>query len=240
MTPRETILAKIRKLSAVTTARGASEAEAAYAARKVAELVREHEVSATELSTRADAAACLTDEFTELNASDDWLPCASLIARVYGTRVWMHSETADPLDLGMLMRVRRIRYFGTPVDVAAAVATTGIIYAAFQSESAAFRGDRASFRRGMSDRLQARLAELWDTKRREYAGAPTGTSLVVLKDALVTEEFAKLNLRMGEHRPTGSSRAVNPAAFRAGQAAGARTQIDPGAALYGRRALPAR
>jgi hypothetical protein len=239
-TRRLAIIAKIRKLSGITTDRGASEAEANYAAQRVAALVAEHDVSATELSVRADASACITDEFTELNAADDWLPCATLIARVYGCRVWMCTEMDDPFDLGLPMRVRRIRYFGCPVDVAACVATTAIIYTGLQTESAAFKGDRASFRLGMSHRLQARLGELWDRKRREYAGAPTGSALIVLKDQLVTEEYAKLNMRLSSHRTAGRGRPVNSAAFAAGQAAGARAQIDPSAALYGARGITQR
>lgn len=232
---RTALLARIRKLAAFTEANGATEAEASTAAAMIADLIARHNVTEDECSVREDTAGCLTDQFTELNASDDWIALVPVIARVYHCRAWFAVRTEDPLGLGMVMRVRHVRYFGTALDAAAATATAAIVYTALQSAAKSFRGDRASFRAGMVARLEERLRELIPP---EQPRASTGTALMVLKDQLVTEEFAKLNLRLRSRAacPSGTVRA-NGAAFAAGAAAGSRADIASGQRLYGNRAI---
>lgn len=233
-TDRRSLLARIRKLAAFTEANGATEAEAATAASMIADLIARHNITEDERSIREDASGCTMDQFTELNAADDWIALVPVIARVYHCRAWFATRTEDPLGLGMVMRVRHVRYFGTALDAAAATATVAIVYTALQSAAKAFRGGRASFRAGMVARLEERLRELIPP---EQPWADTGSALMVLKDQLVTAEFAKLNLRLGVHRQRPGTTRANPAAFAAGAAAGSRADLASGARLYGHRAI---
>jgi len=224
---REALIDRIRKLQKFTLAAGCSEHEASAAAQKVSALIAEYDVTSDELRIRTDAKGCITDTFIELNATrSDWMTCALPIARLYHCRVWYTNDRADPLGLGFEQPITVLKYFGFPSDVAACVATSAIIYNSITGEAAALprRSGKLyleSFRAGMIARICERLREM--TQQRQAAQV-TGQALIVLKDALVTEEYAKLNLRLGTVRSS-TMKDYNSAAFAAGAAAGNRTDL---------------
>jgi hypothetical protein len=231
MTPqeREALVARIRKLSRFTTASGCTEHEANAALAKVRELIAAHNVTQSELEVRFEAARCVTDDFTELNSTiGDWAQCAVEIAALYGTRAWCSRGNEDALGLGFTCAVTKVKFFGLMADVAASVATAGIVCSAVSHEAARYSGGgrngRASFRAGMIARLRQRLR---DMKGEERKVAASGTALIVLKDQLVTEEYAKLNLRL-RTRYAGRPTAHNSAAYAAGGAAGSRVDLGGG------------
>jgi hypothetical protein len=220
---REALVARIRKLSRFTTAAGCSEHEAQAALAKVRELIAAHNVTQSELEVRFEAARCITDEFIELNATlGDWTSCTVDIAKLYHTRVWASRGTEDPLGIGLVQPVTKVRFFGLMADVAACVATSGIVCASVNSEASKFKGHRISFRLGMIARLSERLRAMQIEERQ--APVASGTALIVLKDQLVTEEYAKLNLRLSRGRAAKQS-ATNSAAYHAGSAAGSRVDL---------------
>ncbi len=221
---RAALIERIRKLAKFTIAAGCSEHEAAAAAAKVAELISAHNVQQSELSIRADARGCITDDFTEITKNrPDWADCIMPIAALYSCRTWYKHDYDDPLGLGLPQYTTKFMFFGFPADVAACIATCALIYNAVSGEAAKFRGDKLSFRAGMIARLRARLEDMERTVHR--AAAPSGsTALISLKHQLVTEEYAKLNLRLRATRPT-ASRAADSRAYAAGAAAGSRTDL---------------
>ena len=70
---------------------------------------------------------------------------------------------------------------------------------------------------------------------RDAVNAGTGRDLVVVKQAVVDQELAKLGMRFGKTRATGRRVAAN--AFEAGQAAGRNLRINPGVGIAGGRRL---
>ncbi len=219
---RDSIISRVRKLQRFTIANGCSEAEAQAAALKVAEFIAEYNVTQSELSLRDDALHCITDEFIEMSGSvGDWTACAVKVSKVFGTRIWYTHRTEDVLGLGIPSKVTALKFFGLGTDVAASIALTSILYTALNSESSKYRGDRTSFRLGMIDRLNKRLADMVPAQRQNG----TGTALMVLKDQLVTDEFAKLNLRLG-YRNKQAGKPVNQSAFAAGAAAANRVGLS--------------
>lgn len=79
---------------------------------------------------------------------------------------------------------------------------------------------RADFAAGMIARLQQRIDELKPKMQ-------TGRGLMVLKDQLVKDEFAKLGIRL--HNVNSGRTRLVPQAFARGFAAGAHVNINGGA-----------
>lgn len=221
---REALVSRIRKLSKFTTQAGCTEGEAALALAKVRALIAEHNVTQDELSVRFEASRCITDEFVELNATvSDWTQICLPLSALYSTRCWYSKkDNADPLGIGMPMPIVQAKFFGLAADVAACIATCSIVYTAVSGEASKFKGHRISFRLGMIARLCERLREMKVAERMPT----TGNALVVLKNALVTEEFARLNLRL---RDVQLKRTVSDgASYRAGASAGSRVDLGAG------------
>lgn len=234
---RDSIIEKLRKLAAFTTANGCTEAEAQLAAAKIAALMAEHNIDQSEFTIRRDAKHCITDAYIEIDSKlGDWTDCCVAIGKLFTTRVWWAAEYEDILGLGIPTSIIKMNYFGLPADVAASIAMSQVICIAVNTESAAWlkqrhkgeKRDGRSFRYGMCQRFNERLRAMI-----VQAPAPaTGTSLIVLKSQLVTEEFAKLNLNLGHGR--GRSVKLDPGAVAAGRSAADR--VDLGGAKVGHSA----
>ena len=80
------------------------------------------------------------------------------------------------------------------------------------------------------------LAKLTAMKHeRDGVNATTGRDLIVVKQAVVDEELAKLGIRFGKAWATGCR--IAGSAFEAGQAAGRKLRINPGVERAGDRRL---
>jgi hypothetical protein len=226
---RGAIIARIRKLAQVTLDRGASEAEAAFAAKRLAVLMAEYEVKQDELSLRRDAAGCVKDEYQIIARSANWSACLWEVAKMFKVKSWRENGFDDPLDLGISEPVVKFHLYGFPQDVEAVSTLMRIIHIAALAKIAKYtketkRGRHvASFELGFASRIKALCNEI--IAEREALRA-TGTALLVLKDQLVTSEFTAYcrehNLRF---RNTRSSTVTNGAAYAAGQAAGSRVNL---------------
>lgn len=220
---RADLISKLQKLSRLTIAAGATEAEAAAAAAKIEALMREYNISQDELSVRKDAAQCAFGEYKEFGSGHrDWMYCARTIAAVFDCKTYCKSDASD------IFETTAVRFFGFPADAAAAVALLGICANAITNEcdhymSASGRGSGRhgaySFRLGMINRLNERI--------RALRVMPTGSGLIVLKRQLVTEEWAKQNVRLSSRGAT-RSRGVNSDAFSAGKRAAEGVDIGGG------------
>lgn len=228
------ILARIRKLSAMTVANGCSETEAAFAMQKLNEIMAEY--NPTEQELRAEATRC---EGQVLRTMDkdyrDWWKILTPIAKLWGCHSWHHCHIEDLFGLGQPQVFNEFHFFGIPTDATAAMSMTAMCFSAIQTEASAWTklqrkcaksSERnellRSFRVGMADRLQERIIAMIPL-RPEMS---TGQGLVVLKDQLVNAEFAKLGLKL--HYGSTATREVDPRAYAAGQAAASNVNISPG------------
>lgn len=197
---REAIIDRIRKLAKMTTANGCSENEAAFAARKLAELTEEYNITQDETAIRLDAEGQVEDVFVVPvgNEGTNWTKYLREYWKLFTVRVYFEPSSEDVLDLGFKVPCITIRFFGFPVDVAAALAMTQIVQVAMKTSCRAYKKnisarEKTAFQDGFSSRIAERLAEI--IRHREYTDLnkpkSTGTNLVVLKDKLVTEDFRR-------------------------------------------------
>lgn len=224
MSDRDAIIARIQKLRKMTETAGATEAEAQTAIAMIAKLMAQHGLTETETQLKADAEGMITDYIILWQTGvDEWSMLPAAIGKLYHTRPYYQRGTEDILEIGQMTSCTYVKFFGYPIDVAAACATMQLCATAVNVESCAFKGraiDKYSFRKGMIDRLRERIQEI--TTQRD-ATAPTGTGLMVLKNQLVREEFARVGPRLGNTHIC--DRAVNASAVAAGRAAGERVDL---------------
>lgn len=225
MTSRPEILSKIAKLRQMTTANGASEGEAMFAAQRVASMIAEFNVSQSEMEIRTFAKdGCITDEFAVIG-NDDWTRVVVGLQHLFHVRCWYHHTKEDLLDLGTPIAVKYVKFFGFPEDVAGAMFLATMIREAFATELARYvrdvkRGrDTRSFGLGMGDRINERLKSM---ATQQVTGPSKGTGLMVLKGQLVGGEFDKLGLRL---RYGPAAWASNHNAYTTGQNAGSRANL---------------
>jgi hypothetical protein len=216
---REAAIGRIRALLAKTTANGCTESEAIAAAAKAGELMDRYSIALSDTEIKQER--CERREATE--ARHDVLFVAPAIARFCGCKVWHASG--------------RIQYFGLPQDVAVASFLTDLIRNSMDASFRAFlrspsrpkhvhgRGLRRAFLVAMATRLNARLNEM-TAAREASAQTASGTALVVVRNAVVTEQFAALNMKLGRARPVRYR--GNDAASAAGRTAGDRVNLTTG------------
>lgn len=214
---QDDILRRIRALMAKTTDNGATEEEALAAARKVGELVDKYELDLSSISLREEVCIRKGVEVGRTNAHPVQYTAVA-ISKYTDTKAWIGLPN------------RTIHFFGLKPDVEVAIYLTHLFRTALEREWRGFgaslthtRRHRTSFMRGMAGRLSERLEQM--KADREKAKA-TGTSLVVAKGHLVSEQFAKSGVKLGNPKPR--TRRVFASSYKAGQAAGDRVAINPG------------
>lgn len=231
MNTKDRIKAKIEALLSKTVDNGCTEDEALAAAEKAAQLMLQYEIEVGEIGLRRDAATCKAI----------WAPLAFYgrkpigggvavgAAQLFGCRAWQDGK--------------RVCFFGLAQDAECAARTFQTITAAMLAEMARFKRSETyrttqachgthgkslmtSFLAGMGRRLYARLVELknaGDLARNAAAGG--GTSLVVVKEAIVSDELAKLGWQI--HAPRKSRTTLRShSAFNAGVYAGNRVALN--------------
>ena len=231
MSKREDLLRRIRGLMGMTTANGCTEAEAQLAAAHVDRLMGEYDINLSDLEVRdqtCDQIGVPTGTIDRHMVTET----GAAIAAFTDTK-WWRSHRDDGVY---------IMYFGCRTDIEIAEYLTYLFQRALERETAGvglldFRWQkmhagqrmeaRRSFGLGMAARLSERLTEL-KSKRDWTTEHATGRSLIVVKGAVVTEQYAKLNLNL-HYRP-GPDAARDAAAYRSGLQAGDRVTIQQGVA----------
>lgn len=218
---REALAERVRKLQKMTTANGCSEAEAAFAAQRIAAIMAEHALTQDELSIREDAAHCIQDEFLIFGRDHgDWWRLQQSVARLFDCKCWgMRVRLEEMPDLGISHPVKPFVFYGMPYDVTACISVMGICYSAVATTMEKQRGNRQDFAIGMVARLCQRIDEM--KPKRE-----TGRGLIVLKGQLVDAAFAQEGIRL--RKVTANARRVDAAAYAKGFAAGAHVDIGGG------------
>jgi hypothetical protein len=217
MTDFNDIKAKIAKLANMTTENGASENEAMFAAKRIAELLDAHGMTISEMKdfqNENSVNKMETGSFGSKKKLHEVQYCVTAIAEFFDCKVWANRGTDS----------HKIKFFGFPQDVVAALALTEALVHAmesdyklwFSNQNSEVHGKtlRKNFMLGFCSRINARLKEMKLARN----VATTGTALIVVKGQVVTEEYAKLNMTVKKaYRSTYTS---NNAAYEAGQSAG--------------------
>ena len=222
------LLARIKKLMALTEDRGATEAEAQAAATMASALLAEHNLSAGDISL-GDAVEPIVDAWDTEHVDRMW--------------AWQLSSSVAALNLCRLFRSGRrgnlgARFVGTKVNVTASMDMARYLVRTVDRLAAKERPPedswssvkryRAAWRLGCSTRLCHRLMAL-KAERERGPTATQGTTLPALA-SLYSREKERIAAHMaGESVRTMKSRRnpVDAAGYRAGAAAAA------GIALHG-------
>ncbi len=228
---------RIQGLRAKTLENGCTEAEALLAAAKVAELLDRYDLSLTDVEIR-DAPCERRAYETGRNKRIPLDECIGAVANFCDCRVWREKTATGVGREKTATGEARYVFFGLRSDIDVAHYLTELIDSAVRAElgrfktSAAYRQFRhqerhlanASFTLGMvasiADKLMAMKLE------REIVKNSTGRDLIVLKASVVDAALAKLDLRLRE--ASNVTKMVSPAAYEAGEAAGAKLPINPG------------
>lgn len=233
-TPRDKIIDRCRKLSRMTIANGASEAEAAKAAQVLSALLTEHQVNDTELSLRRDSIGMVCDSFAAAanrrSAKQEWERVAEAIARLFHLQGYYQYTSQDLYGLGIPTSARERTFYGYPEDVAAGIALLTICHnAMITAAERQPKRQQESFEAGMACRLAERILEIHAART-----PPAGKALMVLKDQLVVEEFAAYLKRKGiglySHRRFAAPQ--NATAFANGQRAANSVGLNADQRLY--------
>ena len=218
---------RIQGLRSKTTDNGCTEAEALLAATKVAELLDRYDLSLTDVEIRNSP--CEQREYQTYRKKriplDD---CVGAVANFCDCRVWREKSQAGKA---------RYVFFGLRSDIEVAHYLTELIDNAVRSElgryknSAGYRRFRhqdrhmanSSFTLGMVASIADKLTAM--KRERDAVKNGTGRDLVVLKASVVDAELAKLDLQL--RTVPGATRIVSPAAYEAGETAGASLAINP-------------
>ncbi len=220
---REDIIRKIRALQERTTAQGCSEHEALSAARIAAKLLAEHGLAMTDLEIKERDCEKGTIE-TGRGRSHEINSCIMAIAKFTDCECWRSKRGGVSYH-----------FFGFPEDVQTARWLYQTILTAMVGELSTFkrqcheqdlptgRQQSHSFLLGMASRVSARLLEMkW--AQSEETRETTGRDLVVVKSAVVKEQFGELHLHLRSKKQR--SHSGDAGAYGAGRNAGNRVGFN--------------
>jgi hypothetical protein len=228
---------RIQALRAKTVQNGCTEQEALAAAAKVADLLDQHDLSLSDVEIREEPCErAVVETYRRQRVPLDG--CVNAIAAFCDCRVWREKNSRGE---------NRYVFFGLSPDVAVAHYIADLVSTAMTVEAGRFkrtagylryrpdarRTVSASFLHGMAASIGEKLTAM--KRERDAMNASTGRDLIVVKQAVVDEELAKLGLWFGTARAPG--RRVAATAFEAGQAAGRNLRINPGVGVDGGRRL---
>ncbi len=215
---RDRIAAKVRAMQARTVGRGCTEAEAYEAAKMIAKLLTEYDLSLSDVEIGEERCEKSAVKTGRAKRPHEIQFCLKSVAAFADCKVWKDSKGGV-----------RFVFFGLPKDVEFATFLYHTIQAAMDFELSNFKFDCSiqhrptgrreshSFLLGMADRVARRLEEMKAAQNTETK-TTTGRDLVVVKSRVVATQFAELGMRLRGGRSQASSRSTG--SYNAGQAAG--------------------
>jgi len=228
---RHAALRRIKALAAKTIGNGCTEQEAFAAAEMMGKLMDRYGIESSDLEIQAEVCIVGVHGADRLQMHASSKICAVTVAKYCDVRVWHKTGTGI------------ISFFGLPADVEVATYLMRVIEGAMNRSLKEFKKDpsypsydparhvRNTFLSSMGGRINARLMEMYKERHTEAQVTTTGTSLVVVKNAVVTEQFAKLGMRLGKGKATTTAYSASSAAMAAGAAAG--NKVHLGTAIGG-------
>lgn len=225
------MLNRLRALKERTVENGCTEAEAMTAATLLMKLLDKYNFSQSDLEMPLEA---ITEDayFSPRKELGQEFFLMHGIEVYCDIKAWQRKEFVPGKQT--LMPV--IVLFGRESDVLVARYLMDLVRTAMNSEWKKFNAiprpnarssDRRLFERGMCTRISQRLVEMKNDRNAEVdtASGKTGQDLVVVKNAVVTEAFAKkgINLRMTRSKGTSNVNALGH-----GIKAGDRVALNPG------------
>ncbi len=238
----ERVKARIKALAERTVSRGCTEAEALAAAEMVGRLLERYALSMDEVDVRAEPCVRVAVPLGgQRRRPIDG--CVPAIARFCDCKVWLAREPAGSSPAGS-----SYVFFGFAADTSLASYLYVVIDRAITNALLEFRRAHpalsgttlrrasSSFQHGMAQRVGERLAAM-HAERESALGAArsNGTALVLAKHQVVQEAFRATQVRLVSARGLLARR---NAAFRHGQAAGERVNLNRPVAGQDRPRLP--
>jgi len=230
-TDRDAIAHRIRSLLAKTVENGATEAEALAAATKARAIMDAHRLTQSDIEVQEEPIdqELVDRPVDQKSAAVD--ACLHGIDAYCGVETWFRSGRSNDVWK------RRLVIFGLRSDVQMAKYLYQMIASTIRLETAKFARDNQnvwrdaattrklnqSFQVGMARRVGQRLVEL-AASANATAKTSDGTALVVVKNAVVQQAYANLNLNFG--RAPAGLRAFDHGAYHAGRAAGDRVNLS--------------
>lgn len=208
---KKSIAFKIKALLTKTTQAGCSEAEAMMAAHKAKELLDKYQIDLSELDLREEG----TDE-TEVQMSAISRDLSGSVAAYCEVKSWRDDY--------------KHHYLGLKSDVFFAewllLALTSFVQRKTLDYSLntvkIYQNDVAEFQIGCAKRIRERLQAEVEARKAERSS--TGRELIIVKDQLVTEAWAKKNLQLsGGSRPR---QALASQHYMAGHSAGGEARFS--------------
>lgn len=237
---REAIIERIRKLAKMTIANGCSEAEAAFAAKKLEELTNEYNITQDETAIRLDAEGQVEDIFVVPVGAEgtNWTKYLRTYWELFTVKYYFSHTEEDALDLGFKVPCVTIHFFGFPTDVAAALALTQIVQVAMKTSVVKYKRnisakEKTAFQDGFATRIAERLTEIIRARQYKALNVSDGKGLVVLKNQLVTEDYAKKLREKGVRLGSAQHADVRGKAIGAGRMAANAVDLGGGAKLGG-------
>ena len=224
-TDLDKLKARLQALRAKTITNGCTEEEALSAAAKVAELLDRHDLSISDLEIREELCGQAVVE-SNRKQRQPISACIPAIADFCDCKAWREKDGDGKI---------RYVFFGLKPGIEMARYVYDVIASAMQtawqdySRSRRFirytQDEKGSFLFGMAISISDKLADM-KAARDEANRANSGRDLVVVRHAIVDQEFEKLNLYLRQGRASGKK--VTAEAFEAGQSAGQALAIHPG------------
>ncbi len=227
---RKKLMKRIKQMMQITEERGATEAEALTATKKVSELLEKYNLSMNEIEIRE--MTCVEGEIViGKSRPHPVIVVSNAIAVLLGVKSWISRGSNF-----------KILFFGLPHDVEVAIYLMALCQNAMESELVAFRKSneylkesqfyngnsiRASFMHGMGNRLSGRIIEMSEEAECARNEQAESTALVLVKNETIEGDFNKLNIKLVSSK--GPSRTVSSSAsYHSGIAAANSVALNPG------------
>ena len=223
--PLDKIKARIKALSERTVDRGCTESEASHAAALMGKLLQDYCLSMNDVDVRAAKCSTLSIK-SGSRMKGPMHNVVGALGHFADCKIWYMSNSGEIV----------YNFFGTESDLQAVEYLYRVIEQSLETSAAFFkttstyalsssrRSATHSFKVGLVIRVGQRLREMKaERDAAMHASAVTGSALVVLKNQVVTDEFARLNLRTTMSRVTASIR--DREATAAGREAGNRVNL---------------
>lgn len=223
---KEKIIQKINALLAKTQNSGCTEAETKSALEKANQLMAQYAIEQGEVGIKQEICTKCTVLFHSHLSY-----VATALAEMLHLESWIANRRRHLIAFGLPKDVELFEYFYmyifNAIEAELKQFKESHQYKGIKSNGVHGRTLCRSFRYGMAERIGIHIEGLTGAQRGQHeADSQGGTSLVALKNAVVSEQFAALGLSFKSRRS--QANLLHAASFRAGEAAGQRVQLNRG------------